>query len=117
MEYITIDFKTVNTQRDNSGEISLSFVKNDEIVDSKYWLIRPKYDKFAYFNLLLNVIRPEHISAEIEFEKLCTEISSLLENKLFIDEHVDFDIAVLQQIMGISSAGSKTEIRLQLYLP
>jgi DNA polymerase-3 subunit epsilon len=41
-----------------------------QIVETKSWLIKPLYDEFDYFNILIHGIRPEHVADKPEFNEL-----------------------------------------------
>ncbi len=99
MDFITIDFETATSQRDSPCEIALTFVKDNIIVETKTWLIKPKYKQFDHFNILINSIRPEDVANEPEFNILWTEIRSLIENQFLIAHNAAFDISVLRSTL------------------
>ncbi|MGK0414584.1 MAG: DNA polymerase-3 subunit epsilon [Polaribacter sp.] len=99
MDFITIDFETATAQRDSPCEIGLTFVENFEIVKSKSWLIKPMYDEFDYFNILIHGIRPEHVADKPEFNELWPEIKPLIENKFLIAHNAGFDFSVLRRTL------------------
>lgn len=99
MEFITIDFETATAQRDSPCEIGLTFVQGGQIIDTKSWLIKPIYDEFDYFNILIHGIRPEHVADKPEFNELWTEIKPLLENKFLIAHNAGFDLSVLRKTL------------------
>lgn len=95
MDFITIDFETATSDRDSPCEIGLTFVKDRKIVETKSWLIKPMYDQFDYFNILIHGIRPEHVADKPEFNEIWTEIKPLIENQFLIAHNAGFDISVL----------------------
>ncbi len=99
MDFITIDFETATADRDSPCEIGLTFVKDNQIVDTKSWLIKPMYDQFDYFNILIHGIRPEHVANEPEFNILWQEIKPLIENQFLIAHTAGFDISVLRKTL------------------
>jgi DNA polymerase-3 subunit epsilon len=99
MEFVTIDFETATAQRDSPCEIGLTFVQDGQIIETKSWLIKPKYNKFDYFNMLIHGIRPEHVADKPEFNELWTEIKPLIENKFLIAHNAGFDISVLRRTL------------------
>jgi DNA polymerase III subunit epsilon len=99
MNFITIDFETATSQRDSPCEIGLTFVENGQIVETKSWLIKPMYDDFDYFNILIHGIRPEHVADKPEFNELWNEIAPLIENKFLIAHNAGFDISVLRRTL------------------
>lgn len=99
MDFITLDFETATSQRDSPCEIGLTFVNGGQIVDTKSWLIKPMYDEFDYFNILIHGIRPEDVADKLEFNELWTEIKPLIENKFIIAHNAGFDISVLRRTL------------------
>lgn len=97
MDFITIDFETATADRDSPCEIGLTFVKDNLIVETKSWLIKPMYDQFDYFNILIHGIRPEHVANEPEFNIVWQEIKPLIENQFLIAHNAGFDISVLRK--------------------
>lgn len=99
MDFITIDFETATAQRDSPCEIGLTFVQSGQIVETKSWLIKPRYAEFDYFNILIHGIRPEHVADKPEFDALWTEILPLVENKFLIAHNAGFDMSVLRRTL------------------
>lgn len=99
MDFITIDFETATAQRDSPCELGLTFVKNRQIVETKSWLIKPMYDDFDYFNVLIHGIRPEDVADKPEFDVLWEEIKPLIENQFLIAHNAGFDMSVLRRTL------------------
>jgi DNA polymerase III subunit epsilon len=99
MDFVTIDFETATSQRDSPCEIGLTFVQDRQIVETKSWLIKPMYDDFDYFNILIHGIRPEDVAGKPEFDELWSEIRPLIENKFLIAHNAGFDISVLRRTL------------------
>ncbi len=99
MDFITIDFETATAQRDSPCELGLTFVKNRQIVETKSWLIKPMYDDFDYFNVLIHGIRPEDVADKPEFDVLWGEIKPLVENQFLIAHNAGFDMSVLRRTL------------------
>ncbi len=99
MDFVTIDFETATSQRDSPCEIALTFVKNNQIVETKSWLIKPMYREFDYFNMLLHGIRPEHVANEPEFDTIWTDVKPLIENQFLIAHNAGFDFSVLRKTL------------------
>jgi DNA polymerase III subunit epsilon len=99
MEFIAIDFETATSKRDSPCEIGLTFVQGGQIIDTKSWLIKPMYEDFDYFNILIHGIRPEHVADKPEFNELWFEIKPLIENKFLIAHNAGFDMSVLRRTL------------------
>lgn len=99
MDFITIDFETATAQRDSPCEIGLTFVKGGKIVETKSWLIKPRYEEFDFFNILIHGITPFHVANEPEFDKIWSEVGPMLENQFLIAHNAGFDISVLRRTL------------------
>lgn len=99
MDFVTIDFETATSDKDSPCEIGLTFVENNQIIDTKSWLIKPMYGEFDYFNMLIHGIRPEHVADKPEFNQLWVEIKPLIENKFLIAHNAGFDFSVLRKTL------------------
>lgn len=99
MDFITIDFETATSQRDSPCELGLTFVRNWQIIETRSWLIKPRYNNFDYYNILIHGIRPEHVANEPEFNKLWAEIKPLIENQFLIAHNASFDFSVLRKTL------------------
>jgi DNA polymerase III subunit epsilon len=99
MDFVTIDFETATSDRNSPCEIGLTFVKNRQIIETKSWLIKPMYDQFDYFNILIHGIRPEHVADKPEFNELWAEINPLIENQFLIAHNAGFDMSVLRRTL------------------
>ncbi|MBA4851526.1 exonuclease domain-containing protein [Emticicia sp. BO119] len=99
MDFITIDFETASADRNSPCEIGLTFVKNRQIVETKSWLIKPQYNRFDYFNMLIHGIRPEDVADKSEFPELWPEILPLIENQFLIAHNASFDMSVLRRTL------------------
>jgi len=99
MDFITIDFETATADRNSPCEIGLTFVRDRKILETKSWLIKPKYNKFDYFNILIHGIRPEQVADKPEFNELWTDIKPLVENQFLIAHNASFDMSVLRKTL------------------
>jgi DNA polymerase III subunit epsilon len=99
MNFITIDFETATSERDSPCEIGLTFVKDQQIIETKSWLIKPRYSEFDYFNILIHGIRPEHVADKPEFNELWAELKPLIEDQFIIAHNASFDMSVLRRTL------------------
>ncbi len=103
MNFVTIDFETATSDRENPCEIGLTFVENNIIVDTKSWLIKPSsYPYFDDFNIYIHGITPEDVADKPEFNQIWNEeLQSLLANKFVIAHNAGFDISVLRHTLQL----------------
>lgn len=101
MDFITIDFETATADRHSPCEIGLTFVTNNQVVDTKSWLIKPKELKFDVFNILVHGIMPQDVANKPEFDEIWKDIKPLIENKLLIAHNASFDFSVLRKTLDL----------------
>lgn len=95
MEFVALDFQTACACRDSACSIGLVTVKNGQIVDEYYKLIRPKRMYFNQENIETNNITPEMVKAAPTFEELWPEIFERLQHKQVASHFAKFGINVL----------------------
>jgi DNA polymerase III subunit epsilon len=100
MDFITIDFETATSERHSPCEIGLTFIKDNKIVDTKSWLIKPySYPHFDPFNIMIHGISPNQVADKPEFPEIWKEIKPLLENQFLVAHNAGFDISVLRRTL------------------
>jgi DNA polymerase III subunit epsilon len=55
-DFITIDFETATSKRHSPCEIGFTFVKGNQIIESKSWLIQPIKNGYDVFNIYIHGI-------------------------------------------------------------
>lgn len=101
MDFITIDFETATSQRHSPCEIGLTFVKENQIVETKSWLIQPIDNEYDEFNIYIHGITPKDTADKPEFNEIWTEIKPLVENQFLIAHNAGFDISVLRRTLEL----------------
>src|SRR3989344_974971 len=101
MDFVAIDFETATTDRNSPCEIGLTFVKNNRVVDTKSWLIKPQcYPKFDKFNISIHGIKPQDVADKPEFNHLWeNKLKPLLKNQFVIAHYASFDFSVLRKTL------------------
>ena len=100
MDFITIDFETATSERRSPCEIGLTFVKENKIIDSKSWLIKPySYPFFDPFNIYIHGITPDDVKNEPEFPEIWKKVKPLIENNFLIAHNAGFDFSVLRSTL------------------
>lgn len=74
MNFVAIDFETANEKRASACSLGLVVVKNSQIVDKRYYLIKPKELRFAPMNTRIHGLRATDVKNEKEFNELWPEI-------------------------------------------
>ena len=101
MNFIAIDFETANEKRASACSLGITVVKNNKIIEEKYWLIKPKPFRFESRNIIIHGIREEDVINEKEFDELWPEIKPYLENNLVIAHNASFDFSVLRNTLDL----------------
>ncbi|WP_434798911.1 exonuclease domain-containing protein [Terrisporobacter vanillatitrophus] len=101
MNFIAIDFETANEKRASACSLGITVVKDNKIIEEKYWLIKPKPFRFESRNIIIHGIREEDVINEKEFDELWPEIKPYLENNLIIAHNASFDFSVLRNTLDI----------------
>lgn len=95
MNLTAIDFETANGKHTSACSLGIAVVKDSQIVETKYWLIRPQPFEFNYFNVLLNGLTEKQLRDKPLFSECWHEIQPYLENQIVVAHNASFDISVL----------------------
>lgn len=101
MDFVAIDFETANEKRASACSLGITVVKNNQIIEEKYWLIKPYTFRFEPRNIIIHGIREEDVINEKEFNELWGEIKPYLENNLVIAHNASFDFSVLRNTLDL----------------
>lgn len=99
MNFVAIDFETANEKRSSPCSLGITVIQNNQIVEEKYWLIRPMENRFAPINIMIHGIRPSDVEDAPEFDVLWPEIKPYLTNQLVVAHNASFDISVLRNTL------------------
>lgn len=99
MDFVSIDFETANEKRNSACSLGIAVVKNNEIVEEKYWLIKPCEMRFAPMNVWIHGIVEEDVENEKRMDELWHEIKPYLENNFVIAHNASFDMSVLRKTL------------------
>lgn len=101
MDFITIDFETATSHRHSPCEVGLTFVKNNQIVETKSWLIKPINNKYNEYNIFIHGITPDDTANKPEFNEIWLELKPLIENQFIIAHNAAFDMSVLRKTLEL----------------
>lgn len=97
MDFITIKFETADYYRDSACEVALTFVKNNEITETRSWLIKPEcWPYFDDYTASFHGIKPDDVEDAPTFEELWPEILPLINGKNLIANNAGFMFSVLR---------------------
>lgn len=99
LEFIAIDFETATPKPDSACAVGIIHVKNEEIVEEFYSLIRPPENQYSYFNTKVHGITPQDTIDAPEFLEIFPKIHELLSGKTIVAHNESFDRNVLFNTM------------------
>ncbi|PYZ95052.1 exonuclease [Salipaludibacillus keqinensis] len=99
MNFLSLDFETSSRQRGSVCAIGLVNVVNDEIVEEKYSLVRPKDPYFDPMCESVHGISWEDVKDSPTFEELWPELVDYFQDNLVIAHNASFDISVLRHVL------------------
>jgi DNA polymerase-3 subunit epsilon len=103
MDFIALDFETATDERSSICETGLTFVKNDKITGTLSWLVKPKDNRYDFFNMMIHGIRPEDTVDKPTFDELWKEIRPLLDGKTVVSHNAAFDMYALRDVLNLYS--------------
>lgn len=95
MNFIAMDFETANYQKHSACSLALVMVRNSQIVDEYYTLIKPETD-FFWKNIQIHGIRPNDVLNAPKFTDIWQQIARFYhQNSLIVAHNAGFDTGVL----------------------
>lgn len=101
MDFVAIDFETANPQRASACSLGITVVKNNKIIEEKYWLIKPYPFRFDPRNIFIHGIREDDVKNEKEFDEVWPEIKPYIEKSLVVAHNASFDFSVLRNTLDL----------------
>lgn len=100
MDFVAIDFETANAKRESACSLALTVVKNNQIVDELYSLIKPETD-FSWRNIQIHGITPKMVTNAPKFDELWPHIQAFFDpTKIVVAHNARFDNSVLQKTLA-----------------
>ena len=100
LNFVAIDFETANNFRRSACSLGLVKVKNGEIVERRYWLIKPTPFEMGYYQKQVHKINLIDLVDEREFHEIWIELKPYLENQLVVAHNGSFDFSVLSHLLA-----------------
>jgi len=95
MDFVVIDFETANLYRSSACSLSIVTIKDDQIVDTHSWLIRP--EPFYFDWRLDHCTDEEMVENAPTIDKVWNEITPYLQGQLVVAHNASFDVSVLRR--------------------
>ncbi len=100
MNYTAIDFETANNFRRSACSLGLVKVEEGQIVEKKYWLIKPTPLEVGFMQYKVHGIKLEMLINQPDFKELWQEIKPYLENQTLVAHNGKFDFNVLAHLIN-----------------
>ena len=100
MDFIAIDFETATAKNSSACSLGMVFVKNNNIVDKKYFLIQPPNMRVDSANTKIHGLTAEDLKDAPKFDALWNEISEYFKGNHYLVAHnAQFDMNVLMNCL------------------
>ena len=106
MNFVAIDFETANQYRNSACSVAVVEVKNGEIYDSYYALIRPPIMQFNRINIDIHGITPADVRDKPNFSTIWSDLKPCLEGRNVIAHNASFDMSVLKSCLTYYKLGT-----------
>lgn len=99
MDFIAIDFETANSNLNSACSMGIAVVKDFEIIEEKYFLIKPPSEDFSDINIRVHGITYEDVKDSLSFSELWPSIIQYFNNTIVIAHNASFDMSVLKNCL------------------
>ena len=96
--FAAIDFETANQQRTSVCSVGIVIVRNGEIVDSYYSLIKPEPEYYSYWNTRVHGLTMEDTMNARVFPEVWAEIQPKIEGLPLVAHNSPFDEGCLKSV-------------------
>ena len=96
--FAAIDFETANEQRTSVCSVGIVIVREGEIVDTYYSLIRPEPEYYTYWNTRVHGLTLADTAKAPIFPTVWQEIAPLIEGLPLIAHNKGFDESCLKAV-------------------
>ena len=98
MDFVAIDFETAI--KHHICAVGIVTVKNGQIVDKYYTLVKPLNNRYNYYNIQVHGITENDTENSPDFKQVYPEIKKRLQNNLVVAHNESFDRNVLMKSMA-----------------
>ena len=97
-DFAAIDFETANQQRTSVCSVGIVIVRDGEIADSFYSLIKPEPEYYSYWNTRVHGLTLEDTMNAVVFPKVWAEIAPKIEGLPLVAHNASFDEGCLKAV-------------------
>lgn len=98
-DFVAIDFETANNDLNSACSIGIAGVKDFEIIDERYFLIKPPTNNFDLNNIRIHGITYDDVKNSPNFSELWFTIKSYFDNAIVIAHNAHYDMSVLKNCL------------------
>lgn len=95
-DFVAIDFETANNNLNSACALGIIAVKSMEIVESKYFLIRPPSDIFDSTCIAIHGITYDDVKSSPKFPEIWAQVKTYFDGNYIIAHNARFDMSVLK---------------------
>lgn len=105
LDFTAVDFETANGFRGSPCAVGLSRVRQGQIVEEAFWLMRPPagYDHFDPRNISIHGVTPEQVAGQPRFAEIFPQIEHFLGQDVLVAHNAAFDTGVLRSALEVSA--------------
>ena len=100
MNFVTIDFETANNNRSSICSAGIAVVQDGKLVETRYWLVKPRHLWFHPFNISIHGITAEDVKDQPQFNEVWGDMLQYLNGKIVLAHNASFDIGCLRQVLN-----------------
>ncbi|HEY0249441.1 MAG TPA: exonuclease domain-containing protein [Gryllotalpicola sp.] len=98
LDFTAIDFETANSSSASACSVGLVKVRDGQIVERAYWLIRPPagHDAFLEWNIRIHGIHAADVSGAATWEEQFPDLVAFADGDAFVAHNAGFDMGVIR---------------------
>jgi DNA polymerase III subunit epsilon len=100
IDFAAIDFETANNDRASICSAGMAIVVNGNLVDSKYWLVRPGNLFFHPFNVSIHGITADDVKDKPQFGEIWREMLPYLSGNVVLAHNASFDMGCIRAVLN-----------------
>ncbi len=99
--FAAIDFETANTNRSSICSVGVVIVRNGEIVDQYYSLVRPTPNYYNFYNIQVHGIQAHDTADAPTFPTVWAEIEKRIAGLPLVAHNKGFDESCLKKVFAV----------------
>ena len=100
-DFAAIDFETANSRRTSVCSVGVVVVRDGEIVDRIYRLIRPRPDYYSRFTTAIHGLTAADTAEAPDFEEVWSEVGPRIEGLPLVAHNAPFDEGCLRAVFEL----------------